>query len=72
MSELVKQYSSKWEQILDIINRTLIKIKLIKWYVKDYESIEKPKNEALEYYKQTLENLDKTIKDLTEWICEGE
>jgi hypothetical protein len=44
MSELVKQYSSKWEQILDIINRTLIKIKLIKWHVKDYESIEKPKN----------------------------
>jgi len=32
---------------------------------------ETPKNPVLEYYKQTLENLDKTIKDLTEWIYGG-
>jgi len=47
-----------------------MKIKLIKWHNKD-EVIKKPKNQVLEDYKQTLENLDKTIKDLTEWICGG-
>jgi hypothetical protein len=69
MNELIKQYSSKWERIEDIINRTFIKIKLIKWHNRDYT--EKPKNEVLENLDKTLENLDKTIKELTEWICGG-
>jgi uncharacterized protein YfkK (UPF0435 family) len=44
-----KQYLSKWDKLRDKIECIIVRIKMINWYVKDYESIEKPKNEALEY-----------------------